>query len=104
MAWNIVAENYMNANLIFPTKQHEVYQVIEALRVFDEVKSIIVFGSTVTPLCHIWSDIDIYVECDVGFRRPGIKTESALDIWTTEMVDKYLLDEIKKKGVIVYEK
>lgn len=102
MSWRIVSEPFMNVEKIFPTQQRDVKVIIDTLSVFSEVESITIFGSSVTCLCNPWSDIDVYIECPVGFRRPAIKAEAPLDVWTTEMVDEYLLKEIKEKGVVVY--
>lgn len=102
MSWMVVSEPFMNAEKIFPTQQRDVKVVIDTLSAFSEVKSITIFGSSVTCLCNPRSDIDICIECPAGFRRPAIKAEAPLDVWTTEMVDNRLLQEIKERGVAVY--
>ena len=103
MRWSVFSEPFLNAELIFPTQQRDVKIVIDSLSKYREVKAIIIFGSSVTPLCNPWSDIDIFIECAEGFHRPPIHTEAPLDIWTSDMVDEDLLSEILSKGVLVYE-
>lgn len=104
MSWKVVVDQkFKNADKIFPTQQRDVKLIIDTLSVFPEVHSIVIFGSSVTCLCNPWSDLDVYIDCDPGFRRPAINSEAPLDIWTTDMVDTDLLQEIMLTGVIVYE-
>lgn len=104
--WKVcVKEPYMNVEKIFPTQQKDVGKVISVWKKDDNIRKIIIFGSSVTSACNPWSDIDIYVEMLEKKRRPatGIK-EVSLDIWTNYDVDEGLLKEIMEKGVVVYER
>ena len=105
MPWKVVVDSkFKNAEKIFPTQQRDVKSVIDTLSAFREVRSIVIFGSRVTCLCNPWSDLDVYIDCDFGFLRPTIKSEAPLDIWTPDMVETALLEEIMSTGVVVYEK
>ena len=57
-----------------------------------------------TDQCHIDSDLDIYVELN----HPEYLTFSAFDfvydIWTNDTVDERMLEEIMRKGVVIYER
>lgn len=57
--WNVVCDNYMSANKIFPTQQRDVYHIIKICRRDLNINKVIIFGSSVTALCNPWSDIDI---------------------------------------------
>lgn len=67
----------MNANLIFPTQQHDVYHIIKICRQDPNIKKVVIFGSSVTSAC-IW-----------------IK-EVATDMWNNFTVDDDLYREIKE--------
>lgn len=103
--WDVVCDDYMNANLIFPTQQHDVYHIIKICRQDPNIKKVVIFGSNATSACNPWSDIDIYLEMDKEKLMPvfGLK-EVATDMWNNFTVDDDLYREIKEKGVVVYER
>lgn len=104
--WKVcVKEPYMNVEKIFPTQQKDVGKIIRVWKEDENIRKIIIFGSSVTSACNPWSDIDIYVEMQEKKKRPavGIK-EVPLDIWTNYDVDEELRKEIMEKGVVVYER
>lgn len=83
----------------------KVNELIKYLKQDKNVKLIIIFGSSVTNLCHVESDVDIYVEFYEN--KSVIKNkyfDFAFDLWTNFMVDERLKEEILSKGVIVYER
>lgn len=95
---------YMNNRRIFPTQQRDVQNLVESVKNDPNVKRLIIFGSSVTPLCNPWSDIDAYYEMEEDKPRPDYVCENAVDVWTSFTVDEDLLKEIKRKGVVVYER
>lgn len=103
MPWKVCSEPFLNAHISFPTQQRDVNKVIDTLSAFPEVRSIVVFGGSVTCICNPWSDLDLFVDCPIGFQRPPVRTEAALDFGTPETVDANLMREILQKGVVVYE-
>jgi len=60
--WHIFAKPYQNITRIFPTQQADVGRMIDVCKNDPNIRKIIIFGSSVTPLCNPWSDIDIYFE------------------------------------------
>lgn len=54
--WGVVYDDYMNANLIFPTQQRDVYHIIKICRQDPNIKKVVIFGSSVTSACNPWSD------------------------------------------------
>ena len=104
--WKICIEKpFRNCRRIFPIQQKKVKKIIQCLEDNDNVLRIIVFGSSVTTLCHIDSDVDLYVELEHEqghlIREP---MDFVFDLWTNYTVDERMLKEIRKKGVVVYEK
>lgn len=51
-----------NCEYVYPIQQKKVAEMIDHLKEDNNVKKIILFGSSVTSKCHRDSDIDIYVE------------------------------------------
>lgn len=104
--WLAVTKPFKNINLIFPTKQKDVRKMIEVCKKDKNIRKIIIFGSSTTSLCTPWSDIDIYFE----FKKepnsyPSTGSNNAVfDKWDNFTVDDRLLDEIKKTGVVVFER
>lgn len=104
------ARRFMNIERIFPTMQLAVLQLLDNLSDCPEVTRVIVFGSSIRPDCHVWSDLDVYLE---GANRNTTifthKTDApAMDIWyesdRLENPQEPLFDEIYATGVVVYEK
>lgn len=104
--WHIFAKPYQNITRIFPTQQSDVGRMIDVCRNDPNIRKIIIFGSSVTPLCNPWSDIDIYFEMkEPPQRYPSIGSHTAVfDKWDNFSVDENLKREIDEKGVVVYER
>lgn len=66
------------------------------------MQRIILFGSSVTTHCNVWSDVDLYVELseDVRLSKRGLDFDC--DLWTTYTADENLKEEIMRTGVVVY--
>lgn len=104
--WKAFAKPYKNINRIFPTKQKDVGEMVEVCKKDENIQKVIVFGSSVTPLCNPWSDIDIYFEMKEprsNFPSTGSRT-AIFDKWDNFSVDDDLMHEIATKGVVVYER
>lgn len=105
--WKVVYKDFMNASLIFPTKQKDVYHIIQEAKKYTETEKIIIFGSAVTCGCNPWSDIDIYFQLsDYVLCYDVVKpvVTSAVDKWDNFTVSDELYNEILKEGVVVYER
>lgn len=105
--WNIYTnEPYLNAAFIFPTKQREVGVLVKYAEADSNVLKMVIFGSSVTSACNPWSDIDVYYLLKEDKEHYSPVTKSAIDEWTNFSISKEekLYDEIKKKGVMVYDR
>lgn len=104
--WKAVAKPFLNINRIFPTKQKYIARMIDEAKKDANIKRIIIFGSTVLARCNLWSDIDIFFDCEKEpTSLPSIKDhEQAFDKFTNFGISNSFLEEIMKKGVVVYER
>ena len=104
--WRVVSEPFRNAALIFPTKQRAVKSMVDVCKEDKNVKRLIIFGSSVTAACHIWSDIDAYFEIEHEVDNlPLTGTDNqAWDRWSNFTVDNQLKEEILQTGVVVYDR
>ncbi|MBO6178725.1 MAG: nucleotidyltransferase domain-containing protein [Selenomonadaceae bacterium] len=100
-----VPKKMRNIEQISPQKQRDVVKMIEICSQDENIKKIIIFGSSVTDNCKNESDIDIYYEFKTVPRKyPTIKSHSAVfDKWDNFNVDENLKKEIYSTGVVVYE-
>lgn len=57
----VVEDEYVDMSRIYPTKQREVKDVLEALRDEETVNDLHLFGSSITIRCHKDSDVDFAV-------------------------------------------
>lgn len=102
--WKVCIDKpFKNASKIFPTQQRDVARIVESVKLDSNVKSVTIFGSSVTWGCNPWSDIDVYYELKEEKKLPKVKLENPRDAWTNFTVDETLLEEIQTKGVVVYE-
>ena len=103
--WKIVVkEEFLNCKYIYPIQQRKVLELINYLKTNENVKKIIIFGSSVTNKCRAMSDVDIYIELKENQTKLIQRYfDFAFDLWTNYSVDDRLLNEILKKGVVVYE-
>ena len=104
-SFKVINKNrYKNIEHVHPIQQENVGKIVNALMDYETVKKIIIFGSSVTPKCNYQSDLDVYVELD---KEENVKTydvDVPVDFWTNFNVDPKMLEEIKMKGVVVYDR
>jgi len=93
----------MNCEKIYPLQQKSIQKIVDSLKDNNNIKKIIIFGSSVTTKCHINSDIDIYLELKENKKINFPFVERAYDYWNNFTVNDLLMKEIQDKGVIVYE-
>lgn len=106
-ATNISVLSHVN-----PLAQKKVDAIIRLVRNIPEIKSVVLFGSSITDSYNESSDIDIGVECTTDnweFARitlPIYKVvECDIDIINILNMNNGLLSyEIKEKGCVVYER
>ena len=97
---------------VFPSKQRPVSQLLKLLKDDERIQKIILFGSAVTRNCGVDSDIDVAIDADITtdeFERMahliylGVDSEVDL-IHLNNTKSELLKDEIKQKGVVLYER
>lgn len=102
--WKIcVPHPFKNCELVFPTKQKYVREIIDTLSPDPNVRRLTVFGSAVSWTCNPWSDVDIYAELERPAPRPLFRLGTEVDFWDNFTADDRLKVEIARKGVTVYE-
>lgn len=99
-----IKEPFMNCEKIFPIQQRKVKDFIEHATEKNFVNKIIIFGSSVLDRCHVGSDVDIYCELSRDDKVVTKYMGFVFDLWTNYTVDEDLMNEINKKGVVVYER
>ena len=106
MPWPQVyaGSSFLNTHFVHPLKQRAVYELVSNTKLkFPGVEAIAVFGSSVTDMCRVDSDIDIAV-----WRKSGSEfLEPCNDVYDVvfplEMGEgSPLRTELADKGVIVY--
>ena len=103
--WGVFAKPFRNIERIFPTKQEAVSRMVDLCKTMPNIKRITIFGSAVTAGCNPWSDIDIYFETDTPLQTyPVVLGDDVFDNWSNFTAEGELLEEIKKKGIVVYER
>ena len=99
-----IKQPFEHCDRIFPNQQKYVSEILNSLKKDENIKKIIIFGSSLKPTCHIDSDIDIYLELDKNKRVNFPFITKAYDYWNNFTVDANLRNEIKKTGVTIYER
>ena len=88
---------------VYPTQQRKVKEMLDYLKQDENIKSITLFGSSITSNCHNDSDIDLYIELKKDKKVINRYFDFVFDLWTNFTADERLKKEIKKKGVVIYE-
>ena len=103
MQWRVCIDNpFENCTRIHPLQQRKVRELIDDITANPSVKTVTIFGSSVTECCHQGSDVDLYVEMD-SEKNPISQTHDfPFDLWTNFTADQRLKTEIASKGVRVY--
>ncbi|MBR0462875.1 MAG: nucleotidyltransferase domain-containing protein [Clostridia bacterium] len=100
-----------NIDRIYPLKQDQVARIFNCASHFPIITRITVFGSSVTPKCHIDSDIDLCIDADTSDGLKVFEMQKAIgdlcdwncDILMASSIGKALRETIGKEGVIIYE-
>lgn len=105
-AYNMTDETeFQNCYHVHPLMQLELFHMINFLKPRGLTK-LVVFGSSTTEFCHVWSDLDIYVE---GCTRDVVEEYESKRRLEIDMVTPMFAGEgspirkqIDKYGVCVY--
>lgn len=105
LAYNMTEDSkFQNWSSIHPLMQLETFNLINFL-VSRGLTKLIVFGSSTTRFCHVWSDLDIYVEgctrTDVEDYEPKRQIEIDLVPVGTSLSSP-IGKQIEKTGVVVF--
>ena len=111
-------ESFLSVNRIHPIKQRLVKSIVNAARKDDNVKKIIIFGSSTRYDCDIASDLDICIDwsedCydEEGILKPFTRnmrkcissvTKGKADVVNYDYLDGTVVSDAVKEGVVVYE-
>ena len=103
---NYSTYNYANIDRVHPLKQQEVGEIIDCLKMDDNVCYIVIFGSSVDFSCNSFSDIDVYVQLNDVEKplkiKPNVRSE--VDYIYNLDENNQLFIEIERTGVLVYER
>ncbi len=101
--FNVINKHkFRNNEKIHPLQQESIEEILKTIKQYKEVTKVIVFGSSVEERCNYESDIDLYVELNNDVNIKKYSVEKPVDLWTNYTVSKEMLEEIMKKGVVVY--
>lgn len=95
--------DFKNIIYIHPSQQKRVFNIINELKNYKEVKKIIIFGSSISYKCNEDSDIDMYVELSKDINVKTYNVDCPVDYWDNYNVDPDMFKHIKAKGVLVYD-
>lgn len=113
----VVTEDILNIQYIHPLKQRVVAEIVQCACKDDGVKTIRVFGSSITSKCDFDSDLDICIEWKFdcydaeGVLVPetlqfmqsiSLITQGKCDVVHFQYLEGTVVEDAAKKGVIVY--
>lgn len=97
---------FRNANRVHPLMQGRVEQLIYELGRDENIRRVVLFGSSLEFRCSSYSDIDLYIEKYDPEKRlanlPELDCET--DIITNLPPDNRLYQEIEKTGLLLFER
>lgn len=107
----VVSGNYRNIRRVYPLKQRQVAAICDEAKKHDIVHRIIIFGSSVTPKCHVDSDLDICIDADVSDgmkvyelqKQIGMICDGNCDVIMYCHLGDRLKRTVDQEGVVVYE-
>lgn len=101
-----IEDPFTYCDKVYPIAQKKVKYLLSILQPEknNNIKKIILFGSSITDRCTIDSDVDLYVELDREEKLIREYVPFDFDLWTNFQTDDNLEKEIMKKGIIIYER
>lgn len=99
--------NFVNAQYIHPLKQTLVQSYVECFQQDSNIKTAIIFGSSVEFRCNSFSDLDICLERydrEKAFRNYPEEYLEDTDIIYWDCAGDRLRKEISQKGIVVWDK
>ena len=114
----IAADSFSGVNRIHPLKQREVKEIVDAARRDENVRRIVIFGSSTRFDCNEGSDLDICIDWSKdcydadgvllpftrNMRRAiSAATKGKADVLNYAYLDGTSVKEAVQEGVLVYE-
>ncbi|MCD7813648.1 MAG: nucleotidyltransferase domain-containing protein [Lachnospiraceae bacterium] len=98
--------SFFNANRVHPLMQKRVDVLISALKKDDNIRKLVLFGSSLEFRCDSYSDIDLYIEKYDKDKKienfPELDCE--VDVITNLSPDSRLYQEIDRTGLLLFER
>lgn len=110
--------SFRHVNRIHPIKQKQVEEIVAVARDDQEVKRLIIFGSSIRYDCDITSDLDICIDWKNdcydadGVLKPFTRnmrraisriTKGKADVVNYDYLEGTAIENAAKEGVVVYE-
>ena len=98
--------SFVNANRIHPLMQKRVEILIQKLHKDQNIKRLVLYGSSLDFRCDSNSDIDIYIEkYDLEKKLEGFpEIDCEIDIVTNLSQESRLYKEIDATGLVLFER
>ncbi|MCD8397070.1 MAG: nucleotidyltransferase domain-containing protein [Lachnospiraceae bacterium] len=98
--------SFVNANRVHPLMQRRVDVLISALKKNDNIRKLVLFGSSLEFRCNSYSDIDLYIEKYDKDKKIGNfpELDCEVDVITDLPSDSRLYQEIDRTGLLLFER
>lgn len=97
--------SFCHANRVHPLMQERVQKVLDTLACDENIKKIVLFGSSLEFRCSSVSDLDLYIEKynkTLPLKKEPI-LDCEIDIVTNLNPDSRLYAEIDRTGLLLFE-
>lgn len=99
--------DYLNVEYIHPLKQDTINRLLQYFKKDTNIKTVIIFGSSVDFSCNSYSDLDICLErydADRNFKIYLEDMDEETDIVYMDSIGDRLKSEIEEKGIVVFDR
>ncbi|MCC8164294.1 MAG: hypothetical protein LIO86_14310 [Lachnospiraceae bacterium] len=99
--------NFPNAEYVHPLKQDLVQRLQTDFKEDANIRTVIVFGSSVEFRCNSFSDLDLCIERSESSKFFHSKSEEPgerIDIVYADCMGERLRQEVEKKGIVVFDR
>ena len=100
----VIDRPFLGIEHVHPLQQRKVRELVDHFSENPDIKRVILFGSSVEENCNIDSDIDIYIESACYDNLLKKAFHFPIDRITPDMLSESLRKEIKRHGVVIYER
>ncbi|MCM1092071.1 MAG: nucleotidyltransferase domain-containing protein [Butyrivibrio sp.] len=98
--------SFQNANRVHPLMQTRVERLIRELKKDQNIRKLVLYGSSLEFRCSSFSDIDIYIEkYDPEKKLEALpEMDCEIDIITNLKPDNRLYRQIENTGLLLFER